>query len=73
MEWQFYWVDLNDSSPQYGRIYWTSTFPSSPGYAFNSLKAMFETLAEAYEKGIFYLDNDGYLQTNYKELNDCSE
>jgi hypothetical protein len=59
-----YWVDLNEGA-NYGKIYWTNTYPASPGYAFNSLTAMFKTITQAYCENVFFLDEDGYLDEDY--------
>ena len=60
-----YWVDLNESTPNHGKIFWTNTYPDSPAYKFNSLTSMFETIAQAYKSGVFFVDSDGYLDQDY--------
>lgn len=62
-----YWVDLNEGTDNYGKIFWTNTYPDSPSYTFNTLTSMFESIAIAYKKDVFYLDNDGYLEEKYDE------
>jgi len=61
----YYWVDLNDGTENYSKIYWTNTYPSSPGYTFLSLSSMFRTICEAYKDRIFFLDAEGYLDEDY--------
>jgi cell wall assembly regulator SMI1 len=60
-----YWVDLNEDTDNYGKIFWTNTYPDSPAYKFNSLTSMFETIAQAYKTDIFFLDPDNYLDEDY--------
>jgi hypothetical protein len=58
----FYWVDLNLGTENYGKIYFTNTLPHSPGYTFNSLTAMFETIEECYNSNVIFLDEENYLE-----------
>jgi len=67
-----YWVDLNEGSSNYGRIYWTNTYPSSPGYAFHSLSLMFQTIEAAYKTDIFFVDADGYLEEDLERWNELA-
>lgn len=60
-----YWVDLNEGSDNYNKVFWTNTYPESPAYQFISLRTMFETIAEGYQNNIFYLDEEGYLDLDY--------
>jgi cell wall assembly regulator SMI1 len=60
-----YWVDLNDNTKDYGKIFWTNTFGDNPDYMFDSLTVMFQVISEAYEKGIFWVDDEGYLHCDY--------
>ena len=62
-----YWVDLNEGTNNYGRLYWTNTFGDEPDYLFNSLTEFFEAVKIGYEKGIYTLDKEGYLNSDYKE------
>jgi cell wall assembly regulator SMI1 len=62
-----YWVDLNEGTENYNRIYWTNSYPDSPAYTFSSLTAMFETIAECYATNIFFLDEDGHLDKDYDQ------
>lgn len=48
-----YWLDLNEDSEHYGKIYYTTTLVDSPDYAFTSLTSMFQTIAECYEQKVF--------------------
>ncbi|WP_158826729.1 SMI1/KNR4 family protein [Mucilaginibacter lacusdianchii] len=68
-----YWVDLNEGTPSYGRIYWTNTFGQEPDYTYNSLTRMFEVIAEAYQKDIMFLDEDGYLDCDFEAFDKLSE
>lgn len=68
-----YWVDLNVETPNYGKIFWTNTFGSEPVYEFNSLAGMFEVIVEAYETGIMFLDEEGYLDCDFTALAKLSE
>ena len=61
-----YWVDLNEGTEHYGKIYYCNSYYSEPDYAFESLTAMFQTIAECYEYGAFYLEDEGYLAENDK-------
>lgn len=60
-----YWVDLNEGE-NYGRIYWTNTFGEDPTYHFSSLSNMFNLIHECYAKGIYFLDEDGYLDCDWE-------
>jgi cell wall assembly regulator SMI1 len=60
-----YWVDLNENTDNYNRIFWTNTFGENPDYMFDSLKIMFHVIAESYIKGIFWIDDEGYLDCDY--------
>lgn len=61
-----YWVDLNEGTRHYGKIYYCNSYFSEPDYAFESLTTMFQTIAECYEHGAFYLEPEGYLAENDK-------
>ncbi len=67
-----YWVDLNGNE-NHGRLYWTNTFGDQPDYLFNSLTAMFQVIQECYELNIFWLDDDGYLDCDYKAFGEVSK
>ena len=56
-----YWVDLNDHTKNYNKIFWTNTFGDNPDYKYDSLTIMFHIIAESYEKGLFWTDNEGFL------------
>lgn len=60
-----YWVDLNENTKNYNWIFWTNTFGDNPDYKFDSLTIMFYVIAESYEIGIFWTDNEGYLDCDY--------
>jgi len=62
-----YWADLNVNTDNYGKIFWTNTYPDSPAYKFDSLTSMFETIAQAYKRDIFFLDPDKYLDQDYNK------
>jgi cell wall assembly regulator SMI1 len=62
----YYWVDLNDNSENYGKIFWTNTFGEDPDYEYSSLTNFFQVICEGYEKGIIFTDNDGHLDCDYK-------
>ncbi|MFB9864216.1 SMI1/KNR4 family protein [Rufibacter immobilis] len=62
-----YWVDLNEETENYGRLYWTNTFGDQPDYLFNSLTDFFDAILKGYETKIFSLDSDGYLDCDYKK------
>ncbi|PWG80656.1 SMI1/KNR4 family protein [Pararcticibacter amylolyticus] len=68
-----YWVDLNEETPNYGRIFWTNTFGSDPDYTYSSLTNMFEVIADAYRIGIVFLDDNGYLNCDFKAFDELSE
>jgi cell wall assembly regulator SMI1 len=61
-----YWVDLNEGTKNYGRLYWTNTFGDQPDYLFNSLTDFFGAILKGYETNIFSLDSEGYLDCDYK-------
>lgn len=62
-----YWVDLNEGSENYNKIYFTNTLPHSPDYIFNSLETMFESIAECYSTKVFFLDEENYLDEDYEK------
>jgi len=62
-----YWVDLNEGTKNYGRLYWTNTFGEEDGYLFNSVTDFFQAIKNGYEKGIFNLEEEGYLDCDYKK------
>ena len=62
-----YWADLNENTENYGKVFWTNTYPDSPAYKFNSLTSMFETIAQAYKTDVFFLDADNYLDEDYNK------
>lgn len=66
-----HWVDLNDG-PNYGRLYWTNTFGDQPDYLYNSLTSLFEVIAACYEQDVFFLDEDGFLDCDYKRFSELS-
>jgi cell wall assembly regulator SMI1 len=68
-----YWVDLNEQTPGYGKIYWTNTFGTDPDYIYDSLGVMFEVIAEAYKKDIMFLDENGYLDCDFEAFDKLSE
>jgi len=53
-----FWVDLNDTTENYGRIYVAFSGGESPEYQFNSLTILFQIILECYRKGIYYLDKE---------------
>lgn len=61
-----YWVDLNDESENYGRLYWTNNGGTQPDYLFNSLTEFFDAILTGYETNIFSLDSEGYLDCDYR-------
>jgi len=63
----YYWVDLNEGQPTYGKIFWTNTFGESADYTFNSLTAMFQTILRCYETGIIFIDYEGHLDCDDKK------
>jgi len=67
-----YWVDLNTGTANENRIYWTNTFGQDPCYHYEFLQNMFAVIAEAYEKDIFSLDEDGYLDADYSAFHELS-
>lgn len=68
-----YWVDLNEGTPDYGKIYWTNTFGQEPDYTYTSLTSMFEVIAEAYDSGIIFLDEESYLDCDFEAFKKLSE
>ena len=69
-----YWVDLNEGTKNFGRLYWTNTFGDEPDYLFNSLTEFFEAIKRGYEQGIYTLDEECYLNCDYKKWGEiCHE
>ena len=66
-----YWVDLNGDE-NHGRLYWTNTFGEQPDYLYNSLTTLFQVINECYEKNVFTLDNEGYLDCDYNKFGQVS-
>ena len=60
-----YWVDLNNASGNYGKIFWTNTFGQEPDYTFSSLSSMFQVITDAYNGDIITIDEKGYLDCDY--------
>lgn len=67
-----YWVDLNENTPSYGKIFWTNTFGTDPDYTYHSLTNMFEVIAEAYATDIMFLNNEGYLDCDFSAFDQLS-
>lgn len=67
-----YWLDLNQGTPNYGKIFWTNTYDESPDYLYNSLTNFMQVISESYEKGIMFLDEEGYLDCDYEAFDDLS-
>jgi len=63
-----YWVDLNIDTENYQKIFWTNTVGEQPDYTFTSLTSMFQTIAECYEKNVFWFDEEKYLECDYKQF-----
>lgn len=68
-----YWVDLNENTVNYGRIFWTNSFGDDPDYTYNSLTEMFEVIAEAYKTGIIFIGEDGYLDCDFNAFDELSK
>jgi cell wall assembly regulator SMI1 len=68
-----YWVDLNTESNNYGKIFWTNTFGDEPDYLYDSLTCMLHVISESYNKGIFFLDSDGYLDCDFDKFESISK
>lgn len=67
-----YWVDLNKGSADYGKIFWTNTLAENPGYLYNSLSSMLKVVWECYEKNVIRMDNDGFLECDYRRFGEIS-
>ncbi|RZF62568.1 SMI1/KNR4 family protein [Sphingobacterium corticibacterium] len=67
-----YWVDLNEGTTDYGRIFWTNTFGTDPDYTHESLTDMFEIIAKAYLTGIMFVGEDGYLDCDFDAFDKLS-
>jgi cell wall assembly regulator SMI1 len=63
-----YWVDLNEGTANFGKIFWTNTFGTDPNYIFNSLTIMFNIITECYGNGIIHVDEEGYLNCDYNRF-----
>jgi len=68
-----YWVDLNEQTPDYSRIFWTNTFGAEPDYTYNSLTDMFAVIAEAYRTDVIFVDQDGYLDCDFDAFDELSQ
>lgn len=68
-----YWVDLNEDSSNYNKIYWTNSYGDNPAYVFESLTVMFNAIAESYEKRYFWTDEIGYLDCDFDAFYDLFE
>lgn len=61
-----YWINLNEKSKNYGRIFWTNTLSIEPDYLFISLDSMLKCILQAYKGKIIYVDDDtGFLNIDY--------
>ncbi len=67
-----HWVDLNGTE-NHGRLYWTNTFGEQPNYLYESLTTLFQVIDECYQKNIFTLDVDGYLECDYHKFGEVSK
>lgn len=67
-----YWVDLNEHTANYGKIFWTNTFGAAPDYTYNSLTEMFKVIAKAYETGIIFIGDDDYLDCDFTAFDELS-
>lgn len=67
-----YWVDLNEGTSDYGRIFWTNTFGTDPDYTYESLTYMFAIIAKAYLNGIIFVSEDGYLDCDFDAFDKLS-
>lgn len=68
-----YWVDLNENTKDYNRIFWTNTFGENPDYKFDSLLIMFNVIADSYEQGIIWVDNEGYLDCDFEKFDKLAD
>ena len=62
-----YWVDLNERTPNYSKIFYTNVDGEYPDYVFDNLTSMFATFAECYESSIIFVDREGFLNCHYYE------
>ena len=67
-----YWVDLNEGTTDYGRIFWTNTFGTDPDYTYESLTDMFAIIAKAYLTGTMFVGEDGYLDCDFDAFDKLS-
>ncbi|NIF05574.1 SMI1/KNR4 family protein [Chryseobacterium sp. Tr-659] len=67
-----FWVDLNPNTNNENKIFWTNTFGKDPDYLYDSLKNLFHTIAESYEKNLFFIDKDGFLGLDYSKFDKIS-
>lgn len=63
----YYWVDLNENTKHYGQVLF-SFDGDGADYAFNSLTSMLQTIAECYERNIFFLENRMNSQFDFRLL-----
>lgn len=68
-----YWIDLNRGTENYGKVFWTNTFGEDPNYIYISLTSFFNVISECYDKRIFFLDENGYLDSNFEKFESISK
>ena len=69
-----YWVDLNVGSSRYGQVYYTTNMGYDPVYIFSSLWSFIHAIRIGYERKVFILDANGYLDCDYSEWREiCQE
>ena len=69
----YYWVDLNENSDNYSKIFWTNTFGDNPDYQYSSLTNFFNVIAECYETNVITKDKEGYLRSDYIKYGQISQ
>ena len=66
----FYVVDLSDSGDGQVRHFWNEQLETP--VEFDSLTTMFQTISAAYDRGLIFLDEDGYLDDDYQAFGDLA-
>jgi cell wall assembly regulator SMI1 len=59
-----YWVDLNNGSQDYGKVWLIQGYGDPCGIVFQSVTSMFEAICYCYESGLFSVTSDGYLDSD---------
>lgn len=65
---QCYWVDLNEASENYGKLYCAIKNGESPEYEFISLSVLFKIILKCYSETIFFLKDISFSDSSCQVL-----